>query len=91
MVEHPDTNDPLRALEGEVEPPVLLEARVRRTLRARRLLRGRPWATRRRLAAIAAAAVIFAVGYAAGRAPSDAGPRPEGGTRYALFLYEDAT
>lgn len=88
-----DTRDPLRSLDRDVAPPAALEARVRRTLEGRGLLRP-AMPTRRRLAAAAAALAVFAAGYMAGvgRPPTtpltDAVPA-DGLGRYALFLYED--
>jgi hypothetical protein len=83
-----DSNDPLKALDREIAPAALLEARVLRTLRGRGLLRrsgtGTAW---RALVGAAAAVILFTAGYLAGR--------PTGGTavegrRYVLLLYEDA-
>ncbi|HEU5261483.1 MAG TPA: YciI family protein [Gemmatimonadales bacterium] len=87
-----DSNDPLKALDREIEPPALLEARVLRTLRERGLLRRRgPAASWRAVASVAAAVTLFAAGYFVGRGPDRAdGPAAEG-RRYVLLLYEDAT
>lgn len=89
-MEHPDTNDPLRALRREVDPPAALEGRVRRTLVARGLLRRRSSPAWRWAGATAAAAALFLAGYVAGYAQRDITPATEGAMRYVLFLYEDA-
>ncbi|HEX9581686.1 MAG TPA: hypothetical protein VF970_11335 [Gemmatimonadales bacterium] len=85
---HPDQDHPLNALDREVTPPAVLEARVRRTLRARGLLarRAAGW---RQMLAIAAAVTLMLAGYAVGKRAST-GPAAAAGTRYVLFLYEDA-
>jgi hypothetical protein len=84
----PDRDNPVTGLDREIAPPEPLEARVRRTLRARGLLAGR--GTRwRPLLAVAAAVTLMLGGYAVGKraAPVPAGP---GAGRYVLLLYEDA-
>jgi hypothetical protein len=72
----------LAALPGSISPPEALERRV---LRATRLKRVVP-----RAVAAAAALVLFASGFAAGRVATEA-PTPDAGTnQYALLLYEGA-
>ena len=86
-----DSNDPLKALDREIAPPALLEARVLRMLRARGFLRrsgsGTAW---RALAAAAAAVILVAAGYVAGLGRGSAGGPAAEGRRYVLLLYEDA-
>ena len=86
-----DDDDPLKVLRREVDPPGLLEARVRRTLRGRGLLRpGRMAPAWRVWARVAAVLILLAAGYWAGRR-SGAGDVPSAeGRRYVLLLYEDS-
>jgi len=91
MEEHPGKQDPLRAIGRGIDPPDALEGRVRRTLTRRGLLRRSPSPAWGRVAAAAAAIVLFAVGYATGQIRRDGPAILDGVARYALFLYEDAS
>lgn len=83
-----NSNDPLRALEREVQPPSDLKAQVSCSLRSRGLLRrARPSSVWRGAGLLAAGVVLFAAGRATARPGIEV---PDDGKRsYALMLYED--
>ncbi len=79
----------IAGLPREAAPPAGLEETTVRALAARGLLRGAPHPIRRGLErglGVAAAILLFAGGYAAGR--GGAGPAPVELPRFALLLYE---
>lgn len=84
----PDDREALRQLPREAPPPPRLEHATVAALAARGLLRqaNRPRGIHPVLA-VAAALLLFIAGLALGRVGGSASP-PEGGRRFALFLYE---
>jgi hypothetical protein len=90
-MDHRDTTDPLGSLPRRVDPPDELEMRVKRTLYERRLLRqqrARVWYP---AAAVAAALALIGLGYILDQAPDRGRAAADGLSRFALFLYEDAS